>query len=248
VELFGVILMIGAGGALAIGVMIAIGVATKRYESGGTEPQQQPVPDRGRVAASILFNVLLLGGVAPEEALRQIRRRAGLAAPVTTGIDIASWGDRFLQWSSPEQRQWLLDMAVQLIAGEERAVPLRQYAALLDLTFALGFQTDALARLRERYGFEYVDHAKDGRPRDADRSRGTPLFMRDQRDRAELLRVLGIEGEASRQVIIATYRKLATQHHPDKHVGSEGEVQAEAAERFIEITRAYEILMAYDRD
>jgi len=240
--------MIGAGGALAVGIMVAIGAATRRYESGSHTPAEQPAPDRSRVAASLLFNILLLGGVAPDDALRQVRRRAGLASPVTGGIDIASWGERFAQWSSPEQRHWLLDMAVQLIANRERAVPLRQYAALLDLNFALGFQTDALARLRERYGFDFIDHAKDARPRAADRGRGTTLFVRDRRDRSELLRVLGIEGEASRQVIIATYRRLATQHHPDKHVTSEGRVQAEAAERFIEITRAYETLMSAEGD
>lgn len=242
-ELFGVILMIGAGGAMAIGIMIAIGVATKQHES---EPAAAQIPDRSRIAASILFNLLQLGGLAPDEALRQVRRRSGLVAPVTNGIDIANWGDRFAQWSTFEQRQWLLDLAVQLIATGERAVPVRQYAALLDLSFALGFQTDALAKLREQYGFDYVDHAKEARPRDADRAGGaTPLFVRDQRDPVELLRVLGIEGQASRQVIIATYRRLATQHHPDKHDAGR---KAEATERFIEITRAYESLMAIYRD
>lgn len=247
-ELFGVILMIGAGGAMAVGILIAIGVATREHESGHAS-QTQAAPDRSRVAASILYELLLLGGLEADEALRQVRRRAGLASPVTSGIDMASWGERFAQWSTPEQRQWLLEIAVQLIASRERAVPLRQYAALLDLSFALGFRTDALARLRERYGFEYVDHAKDGRPRGADRAGGsTALFVRDQRDRTELLRVLGIEGDASRQVIISTYRRLATQHHPDKHTASEDRVRDEAVERFLEITRAYEALMAMDRD
>lgn len=244
-ELFGVILMIGAGGAMAVGIMIAIGMATKDYEAN----REASPPDRSRLAASILFNLLLLGGVAQDEALRRIRRRAGLMSPVTSGIDIASWGDRFARDATLEQRQWLLDVAVQLIATQERAVPVRQYAALLDLSFALGFQTDALARLRERYGFDYVDHAKDARPREADRAGGsTPLFVRDQRDSDELLRILGIEGPASRQIIIATYRRLATQHHPDKHSVSGASVRAAAAERFIEITRAYESLMAIYRD
>lgn len=228
---------------MAIGIMIAIGVATRQRES---EPAAAQVPDRSRIAASILFNLLQLGGIAPDEALRQVRRRAGLVAPVTNAIDIASWGERFAQGSPVEQRRWLLDIAVQLIATRERAVPVRQYAALLDLSFALGFQTDALAKLREQYGFDYVDHAKDARPREADRSGGaTPLFVRDRRDPAELLRVLGIEGEASRKIIIATYRRLATQHHPDKH---DSEMKGEATERFIEITRAYETLMAIYRD
>jgi len=247
VELFGVILMLGAGGALAIGIMIAIGILTRDADAQRGAPA--PAPNRARIAASILFNLLRLGGVPPEEALRQIRRRAGLASAVTSAIDLPNWADRFAQGATLEQRQWLLDIAVQLVATRERAVPVRQYAALLDLSFSLGFQTDALAKLREQYGFDYVDHAKDARPREADRAGGAaPLFVRDRRDPAELLRILGIEGEPSRQVIVATYRRLATQHHPDKHGTSDAETQAAAAERFIEITRAYESLMAIYRD
>src|SRR5207249_7320227 len=129
----------------------------------------------------------------------------------------ASWSERYAQLANQEQRAWLLETAVQLVAAPARPVPLRQYAALLDLSFSLGFQTDALAKLRERYGFDYVDHAKDGRPREADRGGGAmTLFARADTDTASLLQILGIEGPASRQVIISAYRKLAAQHHPDR--------------------------------
>jgi len=138
---------------------------------------------------------------------------------------------------------------VQLIASRGTPVPLRQYAALLDLSFGLGFQTDALARLRVQYGFEYVDHAKDARPREADRGGGgTPLFVRTQRDESQLLGVLGLTGKPSRQTIIAAYRRLAAQHHPDRFHGADDAAQAAAAKRFIELTGAYEELLAIHRD
>jgi hypothetical protein len=245
--LFGVIFMIFGGGAIAVAAMIAIGAATRARE--GERQRAQQVPDRSAIAASILFNLLLLGGVAPDEALKEIRRKAGLLAPVTSQVDIASWAERFARVATPEQRRWLLETAVELVAKTRNVVPLRQYAALLDLNFALGFQTDALARLREQYGFDYVDHAKDARPREADRAGGaTVLFVRDRRDPRELLRVLGIDAEPTRPVIIAAYRKLVAQHHPDK-VHEAGEAaRTAAAARFIEITRAYETLMSIYRD
>lgn len=208
------------------------------------------MPDRSAIAASILFNLLLMGGVAPDEALKEIRRRAGLLAPVTAAVDITSWAERFAQSASPPQRAWLLQTAVQLIAEHRKVIPLRQYAGLLDLSFALGFQTDALAKLREQYGFDYVDHAKHARPREADRAGGaaTTFFVRDKRDQSELLRVLEIDVEPSRPVIIAAYRRLVAQHHPDKVHAAGEEARTAAAARFIELTRAYETLMSIYRD
>lgn len=241
-ELAAVIFMIIAGGAIAIFVMVAVAIA--RGESRGVAAQQPQVPDRDRVAASILFRILTAGGTAPDEALREIRKRAGIIAPPTSGIDIANWGERFALHATPPQRAQLLDIAVQLVAVPGRAIPLVQYVDLLDLSFALGFQTDALAKLREQYGFDYIDHAKAGRPREADRAGATTFFVRSDRQPTEWLTVLGMEGSPSRQQIIATYRKLAAQHHPDKfHEANDG-IRSDAALRFIEITRAYEALLA----
>jgi DnaJ-like protein len=246
VELIAIIAMIIVGGATAVMVMIVIAIAQRGAEV--TNPNSS-APDRSRLASSILFQLLLLGGLPPDEALRDVRRRAGLASPVTSGIDVTNWGERFAQLSTPEQRAWLLQTAVELASGRGKPLPLRQYTALLDLSFALGFQTDALAKLREQYGFEYVDHAKDGRPREADRAGGAaPLYARQSVDPAPLLRLLGIEGPGSRQAVISAYRRLAAQHHPDRVFGEPEQVQSEAAARFIEITRAYETLLAHFRD
>jgi hypothetical protein len=242
VELIAVLFMIGAGGALAAFVITAVTIARR------ADDPRQALPQRDSIAASLLVHILRSGGLAADEAMRQVRRGAGLAAPVTGGIDVGNWAESYARVASPEQRASLLETAVQLVAGAG-PVPLRQYAALLDLSFGLGFQTDALARLRERYGFEYVDHAKDARPRSADRGGGgAPLFVRPQQDRLVLLRVLGISGEPTRQELSAAYRRLVAQHHPDRYHGAPADARNEAAARFIEITRAYEELLIHYRD
>jgi hypothetical protein len=231
--------MVGAGGALAVFVLTAMAIARREA---GDDPRAALRQDS--VAASLLFQVLTSGGGAEDEALRQIRRGAGLAAPVTRGIDVTNWAETYARGATSQQRMQLLETAVRLVADRTGPVPVRQYAALLDLSFGLGFHTDALARLREVYGFEYVDSAKEGRPRSADRGGGgAPLFERSGRDPAVLLRILGIPPGSSRQEIIAAYRRLASQHHPDRFHGEPVETREAAAARFIEITRAYEELM-----
>jgi hypothetical protein len=245
VELIAVILMIVVGGSVAVITMFAIALAQRHAENTNSA---DGAPDRSQLAASILFQLLLLGGLRADEAMRDVRRRAGLASPVTAGIDIVNWGSRFAQLATRPQREWLLETAVQLLAGRGAPLPLRQYTALLDLSFSLGFQTDALARLRDQYGFDYIDHAKDARPRVADRAGAAPLFVRPPADAGPLLSLLGIEGPASRQTIISAYRKLAAQYHPDRFFGQPQDVQSQAAARFIEITQAYEALLALHPD
>jgi GNAT superfamily N-acetyltransferase len=239
-ELLAVLVMIVVGGAVAVFSLIAFALA---------KADTKQAADRDQIAASILYQVLIAGGVTPDDALRQIRRGAGLGSRVTRGVDMMSWGESYARVASDADRARLLETAVQFAAARKAPVPLRQYAALLDLSFALGFHTDALARLRERYGFEYIDHAKDARPREADRGGGAmPLFVRDESRTAEWLRVLQIEGTPTRQIIITAYRRLAAQHHPDKFHEASDERQRSEAARFIEITRAYEALLAIYRD
>ena len=240
-ELVAIAVMVVLGGGLAAFVAGAMALAGREREhaESGAQPQQ-----RDSVAASLLFHVIAAGGGGTDDALRRIRRGTGLAAPITRGIDVANWAETYARHSTPEQRRELLELAVQLVAAQS-PVPVRQYAALLDLSFGLGFQTDALARLRELYRFEYVDHAKDARPRSADRSGGgAPLYVRDARPREELLKLFGLTGSPTRQELSAAYRRLVAQHHPDRFHGATGEAQSEAAARFIEITKAYEELLA----
>lgn len=246
-ELIAILFMLIAGTGLAVFVLTAVALDRREREGHG---QELAPPQRDSVAASLLFSVIEAGGVASDEALRRVRRGAGIAAPVTRGIDVSNWAESYAQKATPQQRSALLETAVQLVATGSEPVPLRQYAALLDLSFGLGFHTDALAKLRQVYGFEYVDHAKDARPRSADRGgSGTPLYdRRTARDRNELLRILGVPPDATRQEISSAYRKLVLQHHPDRFHGAPAEAQSDAAKRFIEITRAYEELLLSSRD
>jgi transposase len=237
VELIAAIFMLGAGGALAVFVLAAMKI--DRAERGDGEPRP---PQRDSVAASLLFHVVSAGGGSRDEAMRQVRRGTGLAAPVVAGIDVGNWAESYARHASAEQRAALLEQAVQLVARREGPVPLRQYAALLDLSFGLGFHIDALARLRESYGFEYVDHAE-RRPADAG---GT--LIRTSSPRPELLATLGVTGTPTRQELSAAYRKLVARHHPDRFHGAPAEAQNSAAARFIEITRAYEELLLTCRD
>lgn len=243
-ELTVVIIMLAVGVGVAASIIITFAAAQREAEMNGAA-RANVAPDRNHIAASLLVNLLVAGGTPPDIAKGEVRRGAGLAAPITSSIDIVSWSERFAKLASAEQRSWLLDTAVRLVATRKTPVPLRQYSALLDLSFGLGFQTDALAKLRDVYGFDYVDYAKDARPQSADRGGvSTPLYSRDQRQTSELLLILGLEAPASRAGVIAAYRKLAAQHHPDKVFGESAEAQNAAAARFIEITRAYETLLS----
>jgi len=241
VELLAVLAMIIAGGAVAMFTLIAYTLARRTAEHEGHGDASAA---RDRVAASLLFQVLTAGGSTPSDAMRAIRRTTGLAAQVTHSIDITTWGERYAQMATSSQRSWLLESAVQLVIADAKTIPLHQYAALLDLSFSLGFHTDALARLREQYHFDYIDPAKAGRPREADRAGGgAPLFVRERTDRVTLLGVLRLEGEPSRQEIITAYRKLVAEIHPDRVHDAPPEVRDAAAARFIEVTRAYEVLI-----
>ena len=233
-------------GAIAAVVFLA-GYSIANAERGSEGASQA---GRDDVAASILFQVLVSGGMPADDASREVRRTARLVGRVTPAIDVASWAEVYARSATGEQRRDLLEMAVRLAAAPGRPIPLRQYTALLDLSFGLGFQTDALARLREHYGFEYIDHAKDARPRDADRAGGatTTFFVREDTDVKECLRVLEIEGSPTRPKIISAYRRLVSQHHPDRFFGASESERERAAARFIEITRAYEKLIAIYRD
>ncbi|KAG2488291.1 hypothetical protein HYH03_013141 [Edaphochlamys debaryana] len=58
----------------------------------------------------------------------------------------------------------------------------------------------------------------------------------------DFYQVLGVQRGATEEQIKLAFRKLALQHHPDRHVSSSEAAQAEAAARFKSITEAYEVL------
>jgi hypothetical protein len=239
VDLVAILFMLIGGAAIAAFVLAATAIGSRSVDSVDPLPQR-----RDSIAGSLLVHVVSAGGIVHEEALRKVRRASGLATPVTRGIDVTNWAESYAGIATSAQRRWLLETAVQLVAAEHRPVPLRQYAALLDLSFGLGFQTDALARLRQVYGFEYIDHASSGREHSyADRPVDTgPLRQ------AALLEVLGLSRSPTRHELTTAYRKLVSLHHPDRFHGAPEAVRSEAAGRFMEVTRAYEELLLTIRD
>ncbi|HEX7706171.1 MAG TPA: J domain-containing protein [Thermoanaerobaculia bacterium] len=239
-DLVAILFMLIGGVAIAAFVLVATAMASRSDDSADPLPLR-----RDSIAGSLLVHVVSAGGISHEEALRRVRRASGLATPVTRGIDVTNWAESYAAVATPEQRRWLLETAVQLVAAEHKPVPLRQYAALLDLSFGLGFQTDALAKLRQVYGFEYIDHASSRRERPiaaVSQSESGPVRQ------TALLRVLGISRNPTRQELTAAYRKLVLLHHPDRFHAAPEAARSEAAGRFMEITRAYEELLLTIRD
>lgn len=229
VEIVAVAVMLVAGGAAGV---IAASLVGRRLER---------IEKARRSSAEASDEAIV-------EAILQYVAECGMAVSPAHPIDLTSWAARYAEHVTPAKRERLLEEAVKRVADGARRVPLRQYCALLDLAFGLGYQTDALARLRERYVLTYDDHAAASRPREADRAGGAvSFFARDRRSTAELLGVLGLEGEPTRQEIISAYRRLAALHHPDRFFGAPAGEQERAAARFIEIAGAYEALLLATR-
>lgn len=240
-----IVIMIVLG--LGIAAVVAVLAGAVSTAERNREQSRQP-PDRDAIAASIVYQIGTAGGAAGDAVLRFLRE-AHLLAPVTPNVHMASWAEAYRRMSTPQEREALLELAVRAAVAHNAALPLAQYNALLDLSFGLGFQTDALARLRARYRFEYTDYAKHGRPVTADRAGGgAPLFQRPPADPQPLLSILGLAGKVSRHELTSAYRRLAAQNHPDRFYSASPDEQATAASRFIELTEAYEQLLPLCED
>lgn len=235
-------------GLLALATVVAgfaaaavlVGLAGRRARADARE-RAPAEPGRDVLAASILHAILVSGGLTAAVSRARIAQHVA-AVPAGEPIDVGRWAECYAALSTTDERSRLLEFAVELAIDRKGPIPVAQYDSLLDLCFGLGFQTDALARLRARYGFSYVDHAKAGRPRSADRRGGTTLFTRSS-ERAALLSTLGLPEAATRHDVISAYRKIASQYHPDHLAGSSDEEKLEAVERFMDATAAYEKLL-----
>src|SRR5258708_40163717 len=103
--------MIGAGIGAALFVIVAVTIARGEAEHAAGSGRPSAPHDLDRQAATILYQLLLFGGASPDEALREIRRRAGLLGRVTDGIDVGSWGESFARSTTPQQPARLLVMS-----------------------------------------------------------------------------------------------------------------------------------------
>ena len=220
--------MIAAGVLLAAAAIFLFDRSPSREVPGGR-------PSRDVIESTLLEAVAAAAGAGGSVRATHETRDA---------IDIGSWAEAYARRASADERRALLERAAGMAIGTTAVIPLAQYDALLELAFGLGFHPDALARLRARYQFEYVDHAKRGRPRSADRAGGATLFRSEEPgERDRLLRTLGLDREPTRGEIVAAWRRLAAENHPDRFHGREGEERDRAAARFIEVTEACERLL-----
>lgn len=230
--------------ALALFATVLIGVVLLR-EARASAGRGAVTPEK--IEAEVLLEVALRGGMARESAMAAVRRHSPAECGRRGRIDITSWLEQYVKLVAAERKEQLLESAVVVAMEGGGPIGIAQYDALVEVAFGLGFHSDALARLRQKHGFDYVDWAKHGRPREADRGGGgaTPLFDAVRRhDGNANLGLLGLGHGASRQDVIAAYRRLALECHPDHFHDASDEARAEAAERFREITRAYEELIA----
>jgi DnaJ-domain-containing protein 1 len=231
------LLMIGAGGVGAVALM----VETARRERQEEAARLEAHGGAAAIAAAILTEIARAGGASRDEAEALIARVADTKAPSGRRIDLTNWAEAFARHTGEGERRALLESAVRLAVSMAASIPRRQYGALQDLSFGLGFHADALARLRAKWRFEYADYARGSRPVEADRA---GIFRRvSPSEQAELMKTLGLSGELERAALIAAYRRLAGAHHPDR-VHDRGQAERDAAaRRFIEITEAYEKLL-----
>lgn len=222
----------------AIGVVVVRGARDAAARGGAVTPEL--------IEAEVLLEVALRGDLGRDRALESVRKFTGAQCGKRGRIDVSSWLDQYVKLVPDERRERLLDWAVRIAMEGGPVIGLAQYDALVEVAFGLGFHSDALARLRRKHGFDYVDWAKHGRPREADRGGGaTSLFDGSGAQRGETdLEILGLSRSASRQDVIAAYRRLALECHPDRFHDADEDARAAAAERFRTITRAYEALIA----
>lgn len=228
-------LLLAAAGVVAF-IIIAT-IRSQRYES-------ERRPSASTLFSSIVFEVAR-SGTASEEVVRNWMQGERLVPP-REAIDLSSWASAFERASPPEARSRLLAKCVEGALLSGRVIGSKQFHQIQDLAFSFGFHADEIHRLRDRYGFDYVDYAKERRPREADRAGGATSFFNRARgddDSADLV-LLGFSAMPSRSALVSAYRRLVLENHPDRlHVSGSPEEEA-AARKFIAITAAYERLLS----
>lgn len=225
-------------GRLLIALMIGGGAGIAALILRFASARQRTAPEASTPEDAIAFTIAAAGARSPDDA----RRHAGCPPPPGE-IDLTEWASRLAGRRTVTERLALLERCVRIAATMNPVVPLKQYSALLDLTFALGFHADALARIRDRCPFDYVDPARAGRPRSAEGRGISMILISSPEEQERSLRVLELTPPIDRQALVQAYRRLVGVHHPDRfHDATEQEREA-AAERFIAITQAFEKLL-----
>jgi len=129
----------------------------------------------------------------------------------------------------------LLDMLLDIVYAEGPLVP-DKFAIVRQLCWALGVHERELAALAAMKGYAYA-----ARGEGQNSSREAPRGSTPGKDPYA---VLGLERNAAESEIKRAYRKLISQHHPDKLGDVPDELKRRAEERAREINTAYERIRA----
>lgn len=127
----------------------------------------------------------------------------------------------------------LLDLLLDIVYAEGPLVP-GKLSIVRQLCAALGVHERELAALAAMKGYAYAAPAGSG-----GRSQQAP---RDAAAGKDPYAILGIERSAGHGEIKRAYRKLMSQHHPDKLGDVPAELKRRAEERAREINAAYETI------
>ena len=122
----------------------------------------------------------------------------------------------------------LLDMLLDIVYAEGPLVA-GKLAIVRKLCWSLGVHERELAALAAMRGYAYSTPGGDERPHAESRSPGKDPYA-----------VLGLTPDASDREIKNAYRRLISQHHPDKLGDVPEELKRRAEERAREINAAYE--------
>jgi len=130
----------------------------------------------------------------------------------------------------------LLDMLLDIVYAEGPLVGAK-FAIVRKLCWSLGVHERELAALAAMRGYAY---AGGGAPHEEHARQAGPSTSGGRDPYA----VLGLERSASPSEIKRAYRKLISQHHPDKLGDVPDELKRRAEERAREINTAYEKIRA----
>jgi DnaJ like chaperone protein len=128
-------------------------------------------------------------------------------------------------------RAWLLlDLLLDIVYAEGPLAP-GKFAIVRQLCWSLGVHERELAALAAMRGYAYAATGNGGRSQQA---------PRDAASGKDPYAILGIDRDASESQIKRAYRKLMSQHHPDKLGDVPEELKRRAEDRAREINAAYE--------
>lgn len=227
------IAMLSAATALAIVIAATSHFFWRRREELRTRARSRR--SRDAIIRAIQYRIAELGRDGEAGA----RRLFGEAVPEHS-IDLTSWAEAFAAQSGMAAASRLLEDSFRVAIATGLPIPPQQYAALLQLAFALGFHTDSLTRLREKYKVEVTDFSRN-------RLRRQSMLHSDvSYDTIQMSqRLLGVRRPFRKRELAAAYRRSAAIVHPDRFHESDPEARDEAVARFLELARAYEQLLPY---